>query len=292
MKHLLTLIIIALATVQTAYGFPEFSAPLSPAPAAASFDAQRYDFEGILGLSGCSGSLVRFDDSQDTDQALVLTNGHCVRILDPGEILVDQAVNRTFDLLGKDAAKIGTVHAQRLLYATMTKSDIGFYQLKETYKQIADKYQTDPFLLSREAPHVGTAIEVISGYWKRGYSCSIESTVYSLKEGDWMFSSSLRYSRPGCDVIGGTSGSPVIEAGTRTVIAVNNTINESGKQCTTNNPCEIDQNGKVFYQKGIGYAQQTYWLYSCRNDQGKIDLKLSGCLLPAPAGITLATGGH
>jgi hypothetical protein len=52
-----------------------------------------------------------------------------------------------------------------------------------------------------------------------------------------------------------------------------------------NNPCEVDKDGNVTYQKGIGYAQQTYWIYSCRNAAGKIDLTTPGCLLPKPAGV-------
>ena len=68
--------------------------------------------------------------------------------------------------------------------------------------------------------------------------------------------------------------------GTRTVIAVNNTGNESGRKCEVNNPCEVNKDGTVVYQKGYSYAQQTYWLYSCRDEQGRIDLDASGCQLP------------
>ena len=296
MKRLWMSIALLAGTMQptSGFAFPELSHQLAPSPAVAGFEASGYNFESILALSGCSGSLVRFDDSQDSDQALALTNGHCVRMLDPGEILVDQPASRNFDLLGGDnATKLGTLHTQRLLYAAMTKTDIGFYELKETYQQISAKYHTDALVLARNAPQAGTAIEVISGYWKRGYSCNIETTIYSLKEGDWMFYSSLRYSRPGCNVIGGTSGSPVIEAGTRTVVAINNTINESGSRCTTNNPCEIDQSGNVLYKKGNGYAQQIYWLYTCRDSQGKINLDTEGCLLARPGdSIQGASRGH
>jgi hypothetical protein len=171
----------------------------------------------------------------------------------------------------------------KLLYATMTKTDMALYQLRETYNDILKKYKTRPLTLSRESPAVGTSIEIISGYWKRGYSCDIEATVEGLKEGRWLFEDSLRYSRPGCEVIGGTSGSPVIEAGTRTVIAVNNTINERGAKCEVNNPCELDDAGTVTqYKKGFGYAQQTAWVYSCRTDSGIIDISVEGCLLPKP----------
>ncbi len=93
---------------------------------------------------------------------------------------------------------------------------------------------------------------------------------------------SIRYSKKGCEVYGGTSGSPVIAKGERVVVGVNNTGNESGKLCTNNNPCEIDVNGNKKVLKGRGYAQQTYWVYSCLNEEFDIDLSKQGCNLPKP----------
>ena len=75
------------------------------------------------------------------------------------------------------------------------------------------------------------------------------------------------------------SGSPVILAGTRTVVGVNNTGNDSGERCTMNNPCEIDQNGNVEAHEGFSYGQQTYWIYSCLNERLELDLHKAGCLL-------------
>lgn len=105
---------------------------------------------------------------------------------------------------------------------------------------------------------------------------------FSVKEGGYSFNQSLRYSRPGCDVIGGTSGSPVIQTGTRTVIAVNNTVSESGERCTINNPCEIDAQGEVIHQKGMGYAQQISWFVGCMNANRQLDLAMPGCELAKP----------
>jgi hypothetical protein len=206
-------------------------------------------------------------------------------MIKPGVVLINQNASRTFDILSGTASKLGKVTATKLLYATMTKTDMSLYLLKETYQDILNKYDTKALTLASKAPEIGADIEVISGYWKRGYSCQVEAITPTLKEGTWTFNDSVRYSRPGCDVIGGTSGSPVVAKGTRTVVAVNNTINESGRKCEVNNPCEVDKDGNVTYQKGVGYAQQTYWIYSCRNSAGKIDLTTPGCLLPKPAGV-------
>ena len=263
------------------FAFPELNRQLPPSPEFAPY-ASTYDFKGIVALSNCSGSLVRFDDSADEDQGMILTNGHCVGMLDPGVVMSNQSANRTFDILSATASRLGTVRATRLLYATMTKTDVGLYQLQETYGEILKKYQIQALTLARTQPVVNTDIEVISGYWKRGYGCTIEAITHTLQEGKWLFESSVRYSRPGCEVIGGTSGSPVVEAGTRTVVAVNNTINESGAKCQVNNPCEVNEDGSIYYKKGIGYAQETFWFYSCRNADGQLDLNADGCLLPRP----------
>ncbi|NRA64741.1 MAG: trypsin-like peptidase domain-containing protein [Pseudobacteriovorax sp.] len=241
-----------------------------------------YDFTGIVALGNCSGSLVRFDDSLPGDKAMVLTNGHCVRLIDPDTVILDVAARKAFTVLDADARRIGRVNASKLMYATMTKTDFALYELRETFEEIEEKYSVTPLTFSREYPAVGSDIEIISGYWRRGYSCQVEDIVYSLKEADWFFTDSIRYSRPGCDVIGGTSGSPAIDAETRLVIGVNNTINERGRECTINNPCEIDEEGNVFYERGIGYAQQTSWVYTCRDELGAFDISVEGCLLPQP----------
>ena len=124
---------------------------------------------------------------------------------------------------------------------------------------------------------------MISGFWKRGYSCSINGFVNELKEGEWTWKDSVRYSEPGCEVIGGTSGSPVIQAGTRTVVAINNTINEHGDKCSVDNPCEVDANGQITYKQGAGYAEETYQIHTCVNANRDIDLSLPGCQLAKPA---------
>jgi hypothetical protein len=239
-----------------------------------------YDFRGIVALSNCSGSIVRFEQSQPSDRAMVLSNGHCVGMLKPGVVIVNQASYTSFRVLSQDAKVLGRVNAEKILYATMTSTDVSLFELKETYQDIERQYGFGALTLSAEPPAVGTSIEIISGYWKRGYSCQVETFVKTLKEASWTFVDSLRYSRPGCETIGGTSGSPVVEAGTRTVVAVNNTGNESGKMCEMNNPCEVAEDGTTAAYKGYSYAQQTYWFYSCLNDAAKLDLTRSGCLLP------------
>lgn len=243
-----------------------------------------YDFEGIVELSNCSGSLIRFENSADTDKALVMTNGHCIGgfdFLQPGEVRVNEPSSRRFTLM-KTIDDGAPIRAEMLLYATMTNTDVSLYRLTETYKQIETKHQIRALTLSSAHPEVDQEMEVVSGYWKRGYSCKVEAFIFELQEGDWMFKDSIRYSRPGCEVIGGTSGSPIVLKGTRQVIGINNTGNESGERCTQNNPCEINDKGDVFFQKGYSYGQQTYQIYTCLNEKNELDLDKKDCALPKP----------
>lgn len=245
-----------------------------------SFTAN-FDFEGIVALSNCSGSLIQLETASDSDFGLILTNGHCFEggMPKPGDIVYNQPSRRSFTLLDSKANNAGKVTATAVIYATMTKTDMGIYQLKETYSEIKSKFGIRPLTLASQRALESDAMEVLSGFWRRGYSCAIETFVNELREDKWTMFDSIRYSRPGCETIGGTSGSPVVKAGTRTVIGVNNTGNESGSKCTMNNPCEVDPNGNVIHVKGYSYGQQTYWVYSCLNSNNEIDLSVEGCLL-------------
>lgn len=241
-----------------------------------------YDFEGIVALSNCSGSLVRFENSSDNEPAMVLTNGHCLEggFLNPNEVLVNESSSRTFTLLSKSSNPIGKVSAKKLIYGTMTKTDMALYELKENYSQILSNFNIRPLTLATDYVSEQTGIEILSGYWKRGYSCRHGGLVYRIKEGDWIWEDSIRYTQPGCETIPGTSGSPIIEQGTKTVVGINNTGNESGQKCTVNNPCEIDAEGVISYKKGLSYGQQTSWIYGCLGANHQLDLTLSTCQLP------------
>nr|WP_306318013.1 MULTISPECIES: serine protease [unclassified Streptomyces] len=241
-------------------------------------------FAGTVALSNCSGSVVRTPQSQPDDPALVLSNGHCLETGFPkaGEVIVDQPSKRTFKLLDADAGELGTLTASKISYATMTDTDISLYQLTTTYEEIENKYHVAPLLIDPRHPRKNTDISVVSGYWKKQYKCSVDGFAYRLKEYWWTWKDSVRYT-PECQTIGGTSGSPVIDDHTGRVIAVNNTGNEDGEQCTLNNPCEVDRKGRITVRKGINYAQQTYGIVPCVAHDSKIDLGRKGCELPEPA---------
>ncbi|WP_328334735.1 serine protease [Kribbella sp. NBC_00382] len=243
------------------------------------------DYTGIAALSNCSGSLVRYASSVSTDPALILTNGHCYEggMPSPGQVIVNRSSTRSFTLLKPSSSNAGTVRANRVLYSTMTKTDITLYRLTETYAAIQSRLNVTPLTLAQAAPADGAGMAVVSGYWKRIYTCSVQSTIPELREGGWVFKSSIKYRQPGCETIGGTSGSPIVSTSTGQVIGVNNTGNEDGERCTLNNPCEVDANGNITVQKGAAYGQQTWWLYTCLSSTRTLDLNKTGCQLAKPA---------
>jgi V8-like Glu-specific endopeptidase len=239
------------------------------------------NFTGIVALDDCSGSLVRTPNSAATDPALVLTNGHCIEtgFLQPGQVIVDQASTRQFDLLDPSGNDLATLQANDVLYSTMTDTDITLYRLNTTYQQIQQDYGATPLTLATQPDAVNSAINVVSGYWQKIYSCNIDGYAYEVQENGWTWQNSIRYTS-GCNVIGGTSGSPVIDPTTDQIVGINNTTNESGQRCTLDNPCEVDKNGNVTIHKGIGYAEETYLLDTCIDSGNVLDLNRSDCTLP------------
>jgi len=280
------LFILALALVSTS----AFALPVAPFDALKienfkarnQLEAEGYDFEGIVKLSNCSGSLVIFHGMPFTAKAIVMTNGHCIQkpggYLNPGEVWVDKANSREMKIFDKKM-KLFPIKATKILFATMTNTDLAFYELAQTYLEIINTTSVHPFILDTFRPTIGQPIEIISGYWDRGYSCEIENFVFKIKEGQWTWLDSVRYTA-GCDTIGGTSGSPIIATGEKRVIGINNTSNENGEECTLNNPCEVSANGNIHSQQGIRYGQQTFNVYTCLTPDFKIDLNLSTCDLP------------
>ncbi|MBW8795807.1 MAG: trypsin-like peptidase domain-containing protein [Streptomyces sp.] len=259
------------------------TAPAVAAPQTAKAAAVTVNFAGTVSLSNCSGSVIRFPNSADSDPALVLTNGHCLEtgFPEPGEVITGQSSSRTFGLLNSSGTRVATLRANQVVYSTMTDTDITIYRTTTTYAAIKSSYGISPLTVSAAHPVAGTAIKVVSGYWKTIYSCNIDGFVYRLKEGDWTWKDSVRYTSA-CNTIGGTSGSPVIDTSTGQVVAVNNTGNEDGERCTVDNPCEVDANGNVTVRQGINYAEETYLIPACFTTGNVLNLSASGCTLPKP----------
>ncbi|MFJ8039148.1 putative Ig domain-containing protein [Kitasatospora sp. NPDC096147] len=247
---------------------------------------QAGDLTSTIALSNCSASLVRYPSSVSTDRALMLTNGHCLPTMpNAGQVIQNQTASRSGTLLNAAGSSLGTVNADKVLYATMTGTDVALYQLTDTYASITSKFNATALTIADTHPVNGSSMFIPSGYWKQTWNCSINGFVGTIREDQWTWQDSIRYST-GCNTTHGTSGSPIVDATSRQVVGINNTGNDDGAMCTMNNPCEVNPDGTTTATKGQSYGQQVYWFTTCLGTNRAIDLSVSGCLLTKPAGTS------
>ena len=276
LKRTAAMFAAAAVTIASALTLTAGSATAAPRPDA------NVTLASTIALDDCSASLVRYPTSQDSDQALMLTAGHCYEggMPSAGQVLQNVASSRSGTLLDASGNQLGTVQADKLLYATMTNTDVAVYELTDTYASLAGQYGATALTIATSHPTDGDTIAIPSGYWDQTWSCTLNGFAGTVKEDQWTWHDSLRYGSSGCNIVGGSSGSPVVDAGTGEVVGVNNTINEDGQMCTLNNPCEVASDGTTTETQGQGYGQETYWITTCLNSANAIDLTVPGCLLP------------
>ncbi|WP_231956871.1 MULTISPECIES: serine protease [unclassified Actinoplanes] len=234
-------------------------------------------------LSNCSASLVRYPTSVSSDRAMMLTNGHCYEggLIPSGTVLQNRTSSRSGTLLNSSGRAVATVRADRVLYATMTGTDVTLYRLTSTYATLSSRYGATALTISANHPAAGSSIVIPSSYWKRIWNCTINGFVPTLREDEWTWHDSLRYDSA-CQTIHGTSGSPIVDATSGQIVGINNTGNDDGEMCTLNNPCEVDANGTTHAYLGQSYGEETYWFTTCLTGTRTIDLTISGCLLTKP----------
>ncbi|PYC71883.1 hypothetical protein C7C46_26400 [Streptomyces tateyamensis] len=267
---------------------PAQAAP-APTRAAAAPALAAADLTSTIALDDCSASLVRFPSSQSGDRAMMLTNGHCLPTMpNYGQVIQNTAASRSGTLLSSSGAALGTVNADKVLYATMTGTDVTLYELTDTFASITSKYGATALTVSSSHPVDGSSMYIPSGYWKQVWNCSINGFVPTLREDQWTWHDSLRYNT-GCNTTHGTSGSPIIDATSGQIVGINNTGNDNGQMCTLNNPCEVAADGSTKEYQGQSYGEETYWFTTCLNASRAIDLTVSGCLLTKPGGGSSVT---
>jgi len=176
-----------------------------PAPAQA---VTATTLASTIALSNCSASLVRYPSSVSSDRAMMLTNGHCYEggFLSAGQVLQNRTSSRSGTLLNASGRALATVRADRILYATMTGTDVTLYRLTSTYATLSSRYGATALTISASHPAAGASIAIPSGYWKEIWNCSINGFVSTLREDVWTWHDSIRYD-VNCDTIHGTSGS-------------------------------------------------------------------------------------
>lgn len=272
---------------------PEPSTPAptttsSPAPAPTD-DAPRKEItleSSVRINTGCSAALVRFEQTDLSGKALVLTNGHCMSnrgMPKAGDVVVNKPTRVTASVLDAAGEKVMLLSGGTVLYGTMDLTDVALFQMDQTFADIKDKTGIEPLLIANRKPQSGDPITIPSAHWKRTFQCPVMKEVHTVKEDAWVWKEAIRF-MDDCGTGHGTSGSPMVDERTGEIIGISNTGSDNGEECTMNNPCEVDEDGNVFYEKGTNYGTQTQWFYTCLTDSGQIDLAKDGCKLAKPDG--------
>ena len=240
------------------------------------------DLTATIRLNNCSASLVRFPTSRSSDRAMMLTNGHCFEggFLAAGQVIVNRASTRRGTLRNAAGTAVTTLTADRVLYATMTGTDVTLYRLTTTFASIRSATGVSARTIAAAHPAAGDTF-VPSGFFSRVFNCDIQTFVPTLREDRWTWHDSIRYAA-GCMTIHGTSGSPIVSAATGQVVGINNTANDNGGVCTLNNPCEVDESGNVTVHYKTNYGEETYGIPACLTAANEIALTQAGCTLPRP----------
>ncbi|MFC0115431.1 trypsin-like serine protease [Kibdelosporangium aridum] len=241
-------------------------------------DDVRPSLEGSVNLGNCMGSVVRMPDAKPEDPVLMLTNGHCVEgdRPAPGAAMVDQHADREVPIADSEGYDKTTAKANRLVYATMTGTDIALYRLDKTYGQLAAE-GAKVFDLTTNPVKAGAKVTVLKSVLPE--NCTAEAVVPHLKEDGYLLDNSIRYEQTDdCGPGHGASGSPLIAPDGNTVVGVHNTSNEKGEQCTANNPCEVDADGNETSTAGRRYGQQIDMIPACFTGS-TLELTKPGCTL-------------
>ncbi len=237
------------------------------------------DVEGTVDLNGCAGSVIRTPTARPDDPALLLTNGHCVQGQRPapGSALIDRPADRPVPIADPQGYPRTTARATRLVYATMTGTDVALYRLNRTYAQLKAK-GAKVFRLTSAPVRAGDSLTL--AYTGRRFTCTAEAVVPHLREGGYRQTNAIRYATTkDCTPHHGTSGSPLLSPDGTTVVGIHNTHNEAGEQCTDNNPCEVDRHGAVTSVPGRAYGQQVHMITPCLTKGSRLDLSREGCTL-------------
>lgn len=251
-----------------------------------------FALNGAAIVNGCSGALFTLDGRGEDLPALVITNGHCLRwkdiggataFLPAGKTLLDFADPRlaenTFLLLQSETTAI-KVTARRLVFATMTVTDVAIYELSATVRELRERHGLSPLLLDRRPFRDGETVEVHSGLYNRTQSCAIDGRT-TLREGPYRTENGLRFTAD-CRLYVGFSGSPILRAGRRVFAGLANTHHDpdaAGPDCGFNKPCEIDgATGEPRPQPHRSYGVPADFLVDCYDDSsGRFDFTRTAC---------------
>ena len=251
-------------------------------------------YANVKVLAGdCSGAVFTMPGMTEEQQALVLTNGHCIgqgsfmgRYPDHGEFFINHEHHHRV-ILKKDKRERGRRFSYRnILFATMTSLDIAIIELDASYKQLR-KEGYAIYSVADEDVRPGMVIEFDS-YNRLVHSvCEVDGIVPSLREGPWTWNNSIRMKAGRqCRYVHGQSGTAGIEQSSSLIYGLAQTMYEGGKPCSFNNPCEVHyENDTSTISTGVAhqpYAVSTRFLYACY-DEDIAEFDFQSCVDQLPS---------
>jgi hypothetical protein len=252
----------------------------------------------IRDFASCTGFFVQ---TNDTAPAYVITNAHCIDLLNnllgPNEVVVNRSLHQagrsapvltyTPNYFARPDRPRHTYRVQKILYATMKNSDMALLQLPLTQGELI-RTGVKPLSIARQVASPGQQIDVVgvpgqvvpdNRQFLHRSSCLLGPTV-RVKEGIYQWTQALRNR---CSVVGGMSGSPMISGGQAVgIINTGGGYDRVNNLCALNNPCELTANGRPLDTVNENYGQQLDRLPSCFTDRGLFSLNQPGCRLDKP----------
>ena len=228
----------------------------------------------------CSGAIVKFPGQSNSDSALMLTAGHCLkrgvfRNITRGSLT---GLAAGYDYF-RGGAELGRFSVDEIVFAENDRVDLALFRMRQSYSDLKNS-GASPFRITGARAATGSAIQVPTAAGRGGYKvfrCNMQSRVHILREGRQNHFDTFRYSE-GCQVFPGTSGAPVIVSGE--IVGVNITYSTPDlNPCGANAPCEVDRDGATHFEPGRGYGQGLLLLLQCLGDQGEFDSSLPECQL-------------
>lgn len=250
-------------------------------------DAVDTGMMGFPAIEGCQSSIVKAAESRDQDPALLLTNGHCVPIVEPdrerpavGKTISDQPTDASLGFTDAQGYVLTKAHIDRLVFATMSGTDVAVYRLDKSFAQLQDE-GVRVLKIAKKGPSAGDRVTLMTA---DPLSCQIEAVVPTLREDGYEQHDALRMKAgDDCETFPGFSGAALVAPDGETVVGINNSNNREGEKCTENGPCEVGAGGKIEVFTNQAYGQQVALLNDCITGGSGADLDAAGCDLGAEA---------
>lgn len=239
-------------------------------------------YDAMAKIRNCSASVIQFEGQKDSDNVLLLTNGHCVSCnLSTTDAIINQPYSDVVTLYrGNTPLIVGSLSIDQIVYATMTNTDLAILRTDLSYQNLQDKLRLAPRKISNQLPEKNDAVSVTSGHLEQHYRCQVDDIINAVREDQWQWHPAVRLKpSEACQIKPGASGAPVMNNEGK-IVALINTGNQEGQSCTLNNPCEIDASGQISVNKGAVYAVDTRMLNACFPN-GKLNLS-EECPLTKP----------